>query len=1287
MESPGVLAGDSPVEQDDSAYPCKGCGEILEEGKAFELAGNRWHIDCFRCNTCGTLLDSDANLLLLGDGSLICNGCTYSCNACGNKIEDLAILTGDQAFCAACFRCRNCKRKIDNLRYARTSQGIFCMTCHETLMARRRKKSRAAAAAAAAALQKVPASAQSPMLLDKSLPSLPPSAAPEDMLSPDGDTPPSEYTDTPTELSPRPRPAEPRKEPSRSRPREPAPAPASLDHAKRDLSSPTPGHATNGLSFTSPRSDTSSAGVDPLHAFHIPLVLDTGPPLDANAPSHVPRPDGLANGPSGEPDDEGAAERDYFVAKRPAARHQKFIKQPISPTTSAREELERKASTSSAPVPGPVAAVQERRRQASAESVDTGRARDRSRLRIEPRSGSNSPSPPDDTRLQHARPPTPRHAGKPASAHADGFKLQEVPRARKASTPGRTSKSETQSPVGGPAPGTGLSRTLSGSTRATAKRPTDLLVSVPRPEQKTLIDAPPNGTPRSSSESRKRDEASTASARSSSPANSSQLLLPQRADSLRARDSRQAGARRDGTSGPPPRTSSASPHPHEHASATGTRSESSATGSVSSGGARAGSRAEDFPLPPRHDNAVPAPRPQNRSTPGKLTVEESFTTPRAPPQPPVSHVLSPGHHAHVDAPPSPALPQHLHGGDLAMDDDMARILGGNDEGSASLLRRVSNAVRHGRSFSDMENRARAPGVKWPREPPNGHATVEERDGPVSRSPEAKEELATLRAELRQSQRRIAELESRLDGTADMKSLETKLREKRSTMAFLDSQKELVIRELEVLTEHVAFAKGSHRPTDVEALTSKMVRDFVQSLERVKETYGPEVEGLMRSKNQLIEDTAALARSREQAVEETEQLNLKNAQLADLNNELTHQIQERYKANRDQGLAGLESPRPPNGGLGLFPTLPPPPLPPTTGRQLDPAAEVREPRPGTGYAASNSSSAQGLAAEQHEGEQAAVLASPHVVNIRKGQVKKFNWKKGGQQVAKGVSKGFKGAFSSTNPQHQQAGYAREGQMVEGTPYSMHQGDSPGSGNGGTPRATVDRDPTRQGLGFFGQRMAKGVQGKVQPNGHVSGYAAEAPGALFGSELSDRADAERRHIPGVVTRCIEEVELRGMDVEGIYRKTGGNSQVKAIQEGFERSDDYDISDPCLDITAVTSVLKQYLRRLPTPLLTYDIYDPMLESNSILDEEKRALAMRTAVQQLPQKHRDCLEFLVFHLARVATREKENLMTPKNLAVVFAPTIMRDTSLEREMSDMHAKNAAIQFLIENNKFIFAGA
>lgn len=161
---------------------------------------------------------------------------------------------------------------------------------------------------------------------------------------------------------------------------------------------------------------------------------------------------------------------------------------------------------------------------------------------------------------------------------------------------------------------------------------------------------------------------------------------------------------------------------------------------------------------------------------------------------------------------------------------------------------------------------------------------------------------------------------------------------------------------------------------------------------------------------------------------------------------------------------------------------------------------------------------------------------------------------------------------------------------------------------------------------------------------------------------------------------------MDIEGIYRKSGGNSQIQQIKDGFESSNDYDISDPDLDINAVTSTLKQYFRKLPTPLITYDVYDKLLESAAwIADNPSHCVGlMRTAINQLPLRHRDCLEVLVFHLARVVERERENLMTSLNVAVVFAPTVMRPESLAREMSDTQAKNMAVQFLIENCQGVF---
>lgn len=118
---------------------CKKCNQPINEGHAYELGEDRWHINCFNCSKCNISLGCNSNFLVLGNGNLICSNCSYNCKQCGRKIDDLAILTGDQAYCSNCFKCRSCKKKIEDLRYARTSKGLFCMECHEKLMAKKKK--------------------------------------------------------------------------------------------------------------------------------------------------------------------------------------------------------------------------------------------------------------------------------------------------------------------------------------------------------------------------------------------------------------------------------------------------------------------------------------------------------------------------------------------------------------------------------------------------------------------------------------------------------------------------------------------------------------------------------------------------------------------------------------------------------------------------------------------------------------------------------------------------------------------------------------------------------------------------------------------------------------------------------------------------------------------------------------------------------------------------------------------------------------------------------------------
>jgi hypothetical protein len=534
-----------------------------------------------------------------------------------------------------------------------------------------------------------------------------------------------------------------------------------------------------------------------------------------------------------------------------------------------------------------------------------------------------------------------------------------------------------------------------------------------------------------------------------------------------------------------------------------------------------------------------------------------------------------------------------------MDEDMARILGEADESSQSILRRVSNAVRHGRNNSEASNSARAghgrsisetttrttASPRWPKTPIIEDTTTQAREisSPISiTSPASGDNPALLRRQLRNSEQRVAELERQFSSEKDLKTLNKKLMEKRKTVSVLDSQTEIMIRQLEVLAGYVERAKDSKQPINIAELEDSAIKEFVQKLERLRQTMASAVEQLYEERNELVEEKSLIMADRDRALVEFEQLSSKNAQLADMNNDLTHQIQERFKA---QSGNALDSPRPPTNGLGIY-----------THHHKDKSnASVHlddtSLRPSTGTTLFGSVSSYPQPMDQDPNmEPATVLSAPHVINIRKGQAKKFNWKKGGQTVAKGMTKGFKGAFASVGTERNQW----QGQTGDniGMPYNMTMApmESPGPGGPNSIPRSVSNDPTRQGFGLF---KKSNTMPKSMSNGNIGAVSAENPSTLFGSDLVERADYERRQIPSVVTRCIEEVELRGMDIEGIYRKTGGSGQVRIIQEGFDKSEDYDISDPGLDITAVTSVLKQYFRKLPTPLLTFDVYDRVLDS----------------------------------------------------------------------------------------------
>jgi Rho-type GTPase-activating protein 1/2 len=79
-----------------------------------------------------------------------------------------------------------------------------------------------------------------------------------------------------------------------------------------------------------------------------------------------------------------------------------------------------------------------------------------------------------------------------------------------------------------------------------------------------------------------------------------------------------------------------------------------------------------------------------------------------------------------------------------------------------------------------------------------------------------------------------------------------------------------------------------------------------------------------------------------------------------------------------------------------------------------------------------------------------------------------------------------------------------------------------------------------------------------------------------------------------------------------------------------------------------------------------------------------MAKVMDELPRVNFETLKYLMQHLSRVVAMQEENLMTSQNVAVVFAPTIMRPESIARELGDTKAKNEVVQWVVENVDRVF---
>ncbi|XP_051784898.1 rho GTPase-activating protein 21-like isoform X3 [Erpetoichthys calabaricus] len=199
----------------------------------------------------------------------------------------------------------------------------------------------------------------------------------------------------------------------------------------------------------------------------------------------------------------------------------------------------------------------------------------------------------------------------------------------------------------------------------------------------------------------------------------------------------------------------------------------------------------------------------------------------------------------------------------------------------------------------------------------------------------------------------------------------------------------------------------------------------------------------------------------------------------------------------------------------------------------------------------------------------------------------------------------------------------------------------------------------------------------------------PGVTFGVRLDDCPPAlTNKFVPLIVEICCNLVEERGLEYTGIYRVPGNNAAISNMQEELNRGmDDIDIQDDkWRDLNVISSLLKSFFRKLPEPLFTNEKYSDFIDANRTEDPVERLKTLKRLLYELPEHHFETLKFLSAHLKTVAENSEKNKMEPRNLAIVFGPTLVRtsEDNMTHMVTHMPDQYKIVETLIQHYDWFF---
>ncbi|NXG63091.1 3BP1 protein, partial [Hemiprocne comata] len=232
--------------------------------------------------------------------------------------------------------------------------------------------------------------------------------------------------------------------------------------------------------------------------------------------------------------------------------------------------------------------------------------------------------------------------------------------------------------------------------------------------------------------------------------------------------------------------------------------------------------------------------------------------------------------------------------------------------------------------------------------------------------------------------------------------------------------------------------------------------------------------------------------------------------------------------------------------------------------------------------------------------------------------------------------------------------------------------------------------RQSLGSLDSALAelKESHSQTEPS-----FTADTPVVgYYGVPLETHLKSLGREIALPIEACVMMLLASGMREEGLFRLAAGASVLRKLKSSLASGSNA-LEEFYSDPHAVAGALKSYLRELPQPLMTFELYNEWVKVASLKDADGRIRSLQDTCSRLPHESYNNLRYLIKFLAKLAEHQELNKMTPSNIAIVLGPNLLwtqqsNEDPVQLDLASVSSIQVVnvVEALIQNADTLFPG-